>query len=409
MKKKNLWISSILVLSLSVLSCDNDKEMSEIKEGIHHFAYASHVDNGFFITTFGRFNDGLKTSFGKSITIPSGHLFMEKYGKYVYIQSGALFGQGGEQTLYKYSVDDKGRLSSLPESSLSFPGSPNVVELIFASETKAYGVTSASRGQLIVLNPSTMKIIGEIDLSPYAEEDNDPDAGNGVVRDGKLFLPLTQTKAMKELVLTSAQIAVIDVATDKVEKVIKDKRATGLGMIGHTCPVLDNEGNLYFYTGPAAAIMCSMMPNMGYNDGLLRIKKGETDFDKEFYMSLQKTDGAELGSYGMYMTYGGNDKIYLFLYKPSLITDQTNPSSIENKCFVPYAIDVKNKTGKILPMPATSSWAANATIKDGNEIYFGEHTKDGIGFYKYDTKTGKGSDTPTVETPAGPYKVINLK
>ena len=138
----------------------------------------------------------------------------------------SLFGQGGEQTLYKYSIDDKGRISSVPVASLSFPGSPNVVELIFASETKAYAVTCASRGQLIVINPSTMKIIREIDLSPYAEEDNDPDAGNGIVRDGKLFLPLNQTKAMKELVRTSAQIAVIDIASDKVEKVIKDKRAT---------------------------------------------------------------------------------------------------------------------------------------------------------------------------------------
>ena len=408
MIKKFLWVLPALALTLSVISCNKEDDIPKSKEDIHHFAYASHVDNGFFITTFEGFVKGTKTSFSESITVPSGHLFMEKYGKYVYIQSGSLFGQGGEQTLYKYSIDDKGRISSVPVASLSFPGSPNVVELIFASETKAYAVTCASRGQLIVINPSTMKIIREIDLSPYAEEDNDPDAGNGIVRDGKLFLPLNQTKAMKELVRTSAQIAVIDIASDKVEKVIKDKRATGLGMIGHTCPILDNNGNLYFYTGPAAAIMCLMMPNMGYNDGLLRIKKGETDFDKDFYMSLQKTDGAEVGSYGMYMIYGGNDKIYLFLHKPSLVSDPQNPASVENKCFVPYEIDIKNKTGKILPMPASSSWAANAIIKVGKNIYFGEHTKNGIGFYKYDTMTGRGHEVPSIETPAGPYKIISL-
>lgn len=74
-----------------------------------------------------------------------------------------------------------------------FPsGSPNVVEIIFANDTKAYAVTCASRGQLIVFNPSTMSVTKEIDLSPYAEGDKDPDGGNGIVRDGKLFLLSTK-------------------------------------------------------------------------------------------------------------------------------------------------------------------------------------------------------------------------
>ena len=66
-----------------------------------------------------------------------------------------------------------------------------------------------------------MSVTKEIDLSPYAEGDKDPDGGNGLVRDGKLFLPLNQAKSMKEILATPAQVAVIDVATDKVEKVIR--------------------------------------------------------------------------------------------------------------------------------------------------------------------------------------------
>ena len=59
-------------------------------------------------------------------------------------------------------------------------------------------------------------------------------------------------------------------------------------------------------------------------------------------------------------------------------------------------------------MPASCGWAANAIIKVGNSIYFGEHTDNGIGFYRYDMATGKGSMQPSVKTPTGAYKVISL-
>lgn len=408
--KKFFWVLPCLTLlfAATVSSCSENNDDHPQSEKKHHFLMSAQSDNSFFITSFENFNEGTSVSYNKAITLPSGHLFMEKRGKYVYLQSGSMYGYGGEQTLHKYEVNANGQLSSHPVGSLSFPGSPNVVEIIFANDTKAYAVTCASRGQLIVFNPSTMSVTKEIDLSPYAEGDKDPDGGNGLVRDGKLFLPLNQAKSMKEILATPAQVAVIDVATDKVEKVIKDDRATSLGMVGHTSPVMDEAGNIYFHTGPRAAMMCQFMPGKGYKDGLLRIKKGETDFDKGFYMSLQTTDGAEVGSYGMSMIYGGNGKIYTFLYKPSLVKDPNDQTYIVNKCYVPYEIDVNKKTGRILPMPASCGWAANAIIKVGNSIYFGEHTDNGIGFYRYDMATGKGSMQPSVKTPTGAYKVISL-
>ena len=397
-----------LLFATTVSSCSENNDDHPQSEKKHHFLMSAQSDNSFFITSFENFNEGTSVSYDKAITLPTGHLFMEKLGKYVYLQSGSMYGYGGEQTLHKYEVNANGQLSSHPVGSLSFPGSPNVVEIIFANDTKAYAVTCASRGQLIVFNPSTMSVTKEIDLSPYAEGDKDPDGGNGIVRDGKLFLPLNQAKSMKEILATPAQVAVIDVATDKVEKVIKDDRATSLGMVGHTSPVMDEAGNIYFNTGPRAAMMCQFMPGKGYKDGLLRIKKGETDFDKDFYMSLQTTEGAEVGSYGMYMTYGGNGKIYTFLYKPSLVKDPNDQTYIVNKCYVPYEIDVNKKTGRILPLPASCGWAANAIIKVESSIYFGEHTDNGIGFYRYDMATGKGSTQPSVKTPSGAYKVISL-
>lgn len=408
LKSSKLKFMAVALAAFAIASCEEDPDGPEPDNSVHKFAYAAQADNGFFVTTFEDFKEGTVSTFDNATTFVTGHLFMEKYGNYVYMMSGSMYGFGGEQTLYKYGIESNGRLSDRPVASLTFPGSPNAIEIVFASENKAYAATCGSRGQLIVFNPSSMTVTGEIDLSSYALEDNDPDAGNGIVRDGKLFMPLNQAKSMMEIVKAPAQVAVIDIEKDKVIKVIEDERVTSLGMVGHTTPVMDEEGNIYFNSGPRSAMAAQNLPGGGYKEGILRIKKGEDEFDKDFYISLQSIEGGETGSYAMHMAYGGNGKIYFFLCKPSLITDPNDQTNIVNKNYVPYELDVKAKTGKILPLPASCGWASSAVIKDGNNIYFGEHTNSGIGFYRYDMTSGQGSQEPVVTTPAGAYKVISL-
>lgn len=403
MKHLSLLIMTALLGLVTLSSCQNEentpKQTQEAK-----FIYASQVENAFQLTPLADLAEGVQTTFDNSQTLPVGHLFLEKHGDYIYAMSGSMYGYGGEQTLRKYQMKD-GKLQEV--ATLSFKGSPNVIEIIFASDTKAYGVTCASRGQLVIFNPSTMQEMGEIDLSPYAATDpkaeapdKDPDAGTGIVRDGKLFLCLNQTKSMMELYDEPASVAVIDVATDKVEKVIKDARVQSLGMVGHTNAILDEAGNIYFYSGPRSAMF-------GKPEGILRIKKGETDFDKEYYVSVTKADGAEPTSYGMTMTYY-KGKVYFFLEKPSLVVDPNDKTFTKNKDFVPYELDLKSGKGKILPLPGSSGWSANATIAYNGKIYFGIHAKDGLGFYSYDPATGQGSNKPVVTTPAGIYKIIKL-
>lgn len=412
MKRKFRLLPLIAVaLTITLSSCDKDNNQSPNNGTTtekHHYAFSANEDQSNFITTFKGFEDGLKTDFEHAITLPSGHIFMKMFDGDLFIQSGSLYGQGGEQTLYRYKLDENNRISKEAPTKLTFSGAPNVVDVIFADKTKAYGVTSGTRGDLLIFNPSTMKETGKIELSKYAYKDNDPDAGNGIIRDGKLFLPLSQAKSMKEIYPIPAEVAVIDIATDKVEKVIKDDRVTSIGMIGHTDPVMDEEGNIYFYSGPRSAMWNQFAPGQGFKEGILRIKKGETEFDKDFYIGLQTAEGGEIGSYGMNMIYGGNGNIYIFLHKNSLVVDPNDQTYTKNKSYVPYEVNIKTKTGRILPLPASTGWAANAIIKVGDDIFFGEQTEHGIGFYKYNMKTKTGSKEPTVTTPTGAYKVIGL-
>lgn len=401
MKQIKLSVLAALLGLLALTACKEDAPQET--QGAK-FIFSSQVDNVFQLAPLADLAEGVTGTFDNSQTLPVGHLFLENYGGYIYAMSGSMYGYGGEQTLRKYQMKE-GKLQEV--ATLSFKGSPNVVEVIFASETKAYGVTCASRGQLVVFNPTSMQETGEIDLSPYAATDpkaetpdKDPDAGTGIVRDGKLFLCLNQAKSLMELYNEPASVAVIDVATDKVEKVIKDSRVQSIGMVGHTNAVMDEEGNIYLYSGPRAAMF--KMP-----EGILRIKKGETDFDKDYHIAVTKLQDAEETSYGMKMTYY-KGKVYLFLEKPSLVVAPDDKTFTKNKDFVPYEIDLKTGKGRMLPLPGSSGWSANGTIEYNGKIYFGIHAKDAMGFYSYDPATGKGSDKPVVTTPAGIYSIVKL-
>lgn len=414
----SLLMAGLMTLSLSSCRGDQKKQTPDQDPDAHHYAYIAHGEKSYMITTFKDFTPGTVTDFKDAFTLPEGHACFEVYGDHLYAMAGSMMGFGGEQTLHKYSIDKQGRLKEVGK--LPFRNSPNVVEVTFASEEKAYGMTSCSKGQIVIFNPKTMKETGSIDLSKYGKgvivdpktqkvlgEDHDPDAGTSIIRDGKLFVPLTQLNGMAPAQGEPATLAVIDVATDKVEKIITDKRVNALGMIGHSSPVLDDEGNLYFYTGPIAAMMEGM--GMPVREGMLRIKKGETDFDKDYCLHLTGLEESEKGAFGMQMINGGNGKIYLFLNRPSKMVNPEDQGDPRNKSYFPYEIDLKTGKGRILPLKPSTGWAANALIRVGDMIYFGVQSETGTGFIGYNTKTGKGEEKISVKTPAGPYKVVRIK
>ena len=167
MKHLSSLILTALLGLVTLSSCQKEENTPQQTQQAK-FIYASQVENVFQLTPLADLAEGVQTSFDNSQTLPVGHLFLEKHGDYIYAMSGSMYGYGGEQTLRKYQMSE-GKLKEV--ATLSFKGSPNIIEIIFASDTKAYGVTCASRGQLVIFNPSTMQEMGEIDLSPYAATD----------------------------------------------------------------------------------------------------------------------------------------------------------------------------------------------------------------------------------------------
>lgn len=417
MLPKSLKYLILSVISISLLATSCEKKDTPDPISSMEYLYASQSEGSFYITTFGAIPEtgSITSTFANAVTLVSGHLFLEKYGDYIYANSGAMGdGNGGEQTLRKYSLNEDGTLTEI--ATLTFANSPSVCEVVFASETKAYAI-SYKNGRLIIFNPSTMKETGSLDISSLAvpgavfgdptatviDADGNPDGGNGIIVDGKLYLPLNQFNGgllSYQALDVDGQIAIIDVATDKIEKVISTPDVQVIGMLGHTHPVVLGD-YVYFCSGPISAMF-------GMKDGFVRVNKHTQEFDQGYHIAYSDLEGSEPGSYCMHAS-GVNGKLFFFLYKPSLRVNEDQQDFVNNKENVPYELDVNSKIGKMIGLPGSSSWAAQASLVKDDFVLFGLHATAGAGFYRYYPATGKYDVTPCVVTPAGAYKVIDLE
>lgn len=206
---------------------------------------------------------------------------------------------GAPAKLVKYVVGS----NSIPEEEerIVVPGANVFSTLYFKSETEAYGTVAGGISKLIVFNPSTMRITNEVSLS--AVTGRIPEATRTyyldmLERDNKLFMGVHYENNFVP-VNDSAYVAVIDLNTNEVEKVIADGR-TGMVFGGQTKNAgmaLDAKGDIY--------VQALGTTNAGGSSpsGVLRIKNGETTFDADYFFDLEDVVGNIC--FGIYHTSGG--------------------------------------------------------------------------------------------------------
>ena len=125
-------------------------------------------------------------------------------------------------------------------------------------------------------------------------------------------------------------MALIDTKTDKPIKVVSDPRASmASGESPAGDPFIDEKGDIYFY----CVAMFGYQP--GVKEGFLRIKKGETDFDKSYCFTLADVNlvgvKGNKTSYAYVKVYGGNGKVYAYLNIPGAASNP--PDYVHDKCF----------------------------------------------------------------------------
>lgn len=214
---------------------------------------------------------------------------------------GAVFAApfGAPANLVKYTIGS----NSIPqeEQRIVVPGANTFSTIYFQSETVAYGTVAGGISKLIVFDPSTMRITDEVSLTSVTSKF--PEATRTyylemVERDNKLFMGVHYEVNFSPL-NDSAYVAIIDLATNQVEKVLSDGR-TGMvfgGQAAKSGMVIDGNGDIY--------VQALGTTNAGGSapSGVLRIKNGETDFDADYFFNMEAVVGNIC--YGLMQTSSG--------------------------------------------------------------------------------------------------------
>lgn len=203
------------------------------------------------------------------------------YGAWVFkrIAVGSTAGTDGIQ---RYSVNaTTGQL--VEDGQISSGGASN---FYVVDATTGY-YSDANRGLMKIqtFNPTTMERTGEIDLTELtnsAFEYQIVGSSLIVAKEGKLFVDILHGTATnkgsftKDVAPGYVQVAVIDITTGKYEKTIQ---YDGINYIGYP----SNENQMWAKGDDGALYLCSHgFGATGATNGsaIVRIKKGETDFDK---------------------------------------------------------------------------------------------------------------------------------
>jgi len=288
---------------------------------------------------------------------------------------------GAPAALIKYVFDENG--DTVEEERIFIPGANVFSKIYFESENVAYGTVAGGISKLIVFNPSTMRITGEIPLTSITSRF--PEATRTyyqdmVERDDKLFMSVHYEKNFIPL-NDSAYVAVIDLKNRTVEKVIADHR-TGMVFGGQTgpCMVKENNGDIYVQA------LGTTNADGSSPSGVLRIKNGQTDFDQDYFFDLESVLGNIC--YGIYPTANG-------LTFTKRVEDETDfwefPTHLPQ--FKYFKVDLASKTSEGVVEGLPTSYKRSMLVKnyDDSTLLFTTSTNEENAVYSYDIATGNVS------------------
>jgi hypothetical protein len=290
---------------------------------------------------------------------------------------------GAPATLVKYVFDDEG--NAVEEERIVVPGANVFSTLYFESETVAYGSVAGGISKLIVFDPSSMRITDEVSLSSVTSRF--PEATRTyyldmMERDGKLFMGVHYENNFVP-VNDSAYVAVIDLDSRAVEKVISDGR-TGMvfgGPSSNSGMVKADNGDIYVH-GLGTTMSGGSSPS-----GLLKIANAQTSFDPDYFLDLNTATGnvcygINLMPNGSAFTSRVEDESDFFEF----LTGEPQFKYVE--------LDLENRTsiGNVADLPTTYA-SRNMIIRPNSEdeLLFSTATNDENAVYGFDAATGSVS------------------
>jgi hypothetical protein len=311
----------------------------------------------------------------------SGSASLRHYGRDIYLTRF-----GDPATMTKYSVDSSGEISE--EGKLVIPGARTYSTVTFVSATEAYATFVSGASNVVRFNPTTMEKTGEVDMSgmfrrgPGDSLDYTLYYLGTLVRDGKLFLSVHYEKKFVAA-YDSAFVAVIDLASGEFEKLLSDGRTNGIFGSGELIEtmVMDEAGDIYVQARPFDSTISA--GKVDQPSAILRIRKGETRFDPDYFFDLREAAGQDC--YGLNYF---SDGVAL----TTRIEDPSDPWEFNGANFKIWRIDLagKKSLGEVEGLPKING-SANSIMRsfDGKTIYLNVAGDDENAVYTYDPATGK--------------------
>lgn len=301
--------------------------------------------------------------------------------------------------LVKYTWENKRLVKS---GTLKLTPNAKANSLVKVSDTKAY-LGLVGLGTIWIFNPTTMQKTGEIDLTSLGYKDGNPDPGIMIERDGTLFVGLSQMGAdfASHTDYIQSDIAVIDTRTDRLLKMISEKTS---GFTQPTRPIdpksifIDEKGDIY------VSCLGDFGMVQGCKAGVLRIKRGETEFDPTYSWTITGAsiqNEPKTGGYIASMCYVKGGKGIGYIDIPGYYKDkETAATAISNRA---VEIDFYNKTlKKIEGLELSNGYGVLVSrYKEGN-LAIGNASATRKGIYRYNLSDGKVSASPMIITTGNP-------
>jgi hypothetical protein len=376
-----------IVTSTIAPSCGKDHDDTDIVfplEEVADIKYAISIVSGAYPsqTTYmqGLKDLNLSTLDNSNAIETASFASMRSYGGFAYLSS---FGAPATLSKYSFSASGKAKL----EGKLIVPGANTFSSIEFLDEMTAFASVGGGLARVVIFNPKTLQITGEVNLNSIQKKGAGSTFYLGMkARNGKLFMGVHYFDANFSALHDSAFVAVIDIESKKVDKLIADGRTSAVFISGASVSAFAIDANEDIYIQGTGS--------NGVPSGILRIKKGETDFDPGYFFDLKAATGQDC--YGFYH-FGAGQTFTCRISDPADPYESKGQPNYEY-----YKIDLAAKTsgGKLGTLPKIYGSAASSMRKfSDSEIVFVVSGADENAIYRYTITDGTVSKMITL--PAG--------
>lgn len=302
-------------------------------------------------------------------------------------------------TITSYSKDESGSLSQ--GSTITTPLGTYAWEVVDESTMVAVGSPWFSEGtkQIYLIDTDAMSITKTVD-TPLAESIVDAVSGNTylpfptgaeVVGDHLFVSFYYGNQDYTSLNTNTASVAVYSYPELEFEKIIEDDRASVIGRYYSDFGIISDE-NENIYTISSSSFHCGYIPAPTTKSSILRIKKGASDFDEDFYIDFETLSGGyKLND----MYYVGNNKAVVRFVKDDsgrAVTWGAYKPHTEDPLLGFGIVDLKNKTFIDLSKGdvelSGGGWNGVALVQGGNTVYVGVNNATYSGIYVIDVNAG---------------------